>query len=115
MLVALTSVFLAAHMPAQRLILAEVVGDEESLVARVNAYLEGAQSTAPLVGSALAGVLIAALGASNVLYVDAATFGFAAIAVGLFVPRRRPVAEAEERGLLMGVRYVLEQALSSCA
>src|SRR5207302_11016614 len=80
-LVALTSVFTAAHMPAQRLILAEVVGDEESLVARVNAYLDGAQTTAPLVGPALAGVLFAALGASNVLYVDAATYGSDATAV----------------------------------
>lgn len=110
-LVALTNVFLAAHMPAQRLILAEVVGDEESVVARVNAYLDGAQTTAPLVGPALAGVLIAALGASNVLYVDAATFGVAAIAVALFVPRRKPVTEAEARGLLTGARYVLRSRL----
>ena len=111
-LVALTSVCAAAHMPAQRLILAEVVvGDEESLVARVNAYLDGAQTTAPLVGPALAGVLIAALGPPNVLYVDAATFGVAAIAVGLFVPRRKPKAEAEERGLLAGVRYILRSRL----
>src|SRR3954466_9233452 len=110
-LVALTNVFLAVHMPAQRLILAEIVGDEESLVARVNAYLDGAQTTAPLVGPALAGVLIAALGASNVLYVDAATFGVAAIAVGLFVPRTKPMAEAEQRGLLAGVRYILRSRL----
>src|SRR2546421_2618496 len=101
-LVALTNVFMAAHMPAQRLILAEVAGDEESVVARVNAYLEGAQMTAPVVGAALAGVLIAALGPSNVLYVDAATFGDPAIAVGLFVPRTKPIAEAEARGLLAG-------------
>jgi MFS family permease len=110
-LVALTNVFLAAHMPAQRLILPEVVGDAESLVARVNAYLDGAQTTAPLVGPALAGVLIAALGPANVLYVDAATFGVAAIAVGLFVPRRPPRAEAQERGLLAGVRYILRTRL----
>jgi MFS family permease len=110
-LVALTSVFLAAHMPAQRLILAEVVGDEESLVARVNAYLDGAQTATPLVGPALAGVLIGALGAPNVLYVDAATFGFAAIAVAFFVPRRKPVTEAEERGLLAGVRHILRTRL----
>src|SRR3954463_15442951 len=110
-LVALTNVFLAAHMPAQRLILAEVVGDVESLVARVNAYLDGAQTTAPLVGPALAGIMIAALGVANVLYVDAATFGVAAITVGLFVPRRKPTAEAEERGLLTGVRYVLRSRL----
>jgi Na+/melibiose symporter-like transporter len=110
-LVALTNVFLAAYMPAQRLILAEVVGDEESLVARVNAYLDGAQTTAPLVGPALAGVLIAPLGAPNVLYVDAVTFGVAAIAVGLVVPRRAPTTEAEERGLLAGVRYILRRRL----
>ena len=110
-LVALTNICTAAHMPAQRLILAEVVGDEESAVARVNAYLDGAQTTAPLVGPALAGVLIAAVGAQNVLYVDAATFGVAAIAVGLLLPRRKPMAETEERGLLAGVRYILRSRL----
>src|SRR4051812_29544734 len=110
-LVALTSACTAAHMPAQRLIVAEVVGDEESAVARVNAHLDGAQTTAPLIGPALAGVLIAAVGAQNVLYIDAATFGVAAIAVGLFVPRREPIAEAEERGVLTGVRYILRTRL----
>lgn len=110
-LVALTNVFTAAHMPAQRLILAEVVGDEESVVARANAYLDGAQTTAPLVGPALAGVLIAALGAPNVLYVDAATFGVAAIAVGFFVRRSRPTSEAEQRGFLTGARFILQTRL----
>src|SRR3954451_5992280 len=98
-------------MPAQRLIVAEGDGDEESAVARVNGHLDGAQTTAPLIGPALAGVLIAAVGAQNVLYIDAATFGVAAIAVGLFVPRRKPIAEAEERGLLAGVRYLLRSRL----
>jgi MFS family permease len=110
-LVALTNVCAAAHMPAQRLVLAEVVGDEESLVARANAGLDGAQTTAPLVGPALAGVLIASIGASNVLYVDAATFGVATVAVGLFVRRREPISEAEERGLLTGLRYIVRTRL----
>jgi MFS family permease len=110
-LVALTSACTAAHMPAQRLILVEVIGEEESLVARVNAYLDGAQTAAPLVGPALAGVLIAALGPPNVLYVDAATFAVAAIAVALIVPRRKPVTEAEERGLLAGLRFILRTRL----
>jgi MFS family permease len=110
-LVALTGVCLAAHMPAQRLILAEVAGDDEGLIARANAYLDGAQTATPLVGPALAGVLIAAIGAPSVLYVDAATFGFAAIAVAFFVPRRTPLAEAEERGLLAGVRHILRTRL----
>src|SRR5690242_17105795 len=110
-LVVLTNVFTAAHMPAQRLIVAEVVGDDESAVARVNAYLDGAQTTAPLVGPALAGVLIAAVGAQNVLYIDAATFGVAAIVVGLFVPRNKPIAEPEQRGLLAGVSYIRRNRL----
>jgi MFS family permease len=110
-LVALTNVCAAAHMPAQRLVLAEVVGDEESLVARANAFLDGAQTTAPLVGPALAGVLIASIGASNVLYVDAATFGVATVAVRLFVRRREPISEAEERGLLTGLRYIVRTRL----
>jgi MFS family permease len=111
LLVALASACTAAHMPAQRLVLVEVVGEEESLVARVNAYLDGAQTAAPLIGPALAGVLIAVLGAPNVLYVDAATFGVAATAVALFVPRRKPITEAEERGLLAGLRYILRSRL----
>jgi MFS family permease len=110
-LVAVTNAFLAAHMPAQRLVLAEVVGEDESLVARVNAYLDGAQTVAPLVGPALAGVLIAVLGAANVLYADAATFGVAALAVGVFVPRRTPIPEGQERELLGGVRYILRSRL----
>jgi MFS family permease len=106
-LVALANVCMAAHMPAQRLVVAEVVGEEESVIARANAFLDGAQTTAPLVGPALAGVLIAALGAANVLYLDAATFGVAAIAVGFFVSPSMPTSEAEERGLLTGLRYIL--------
>src|SRR5437763_15586256 len=63
-LVALTNVFTAAHMPAQRLILAELAGDEEIAVARANAYLQGAQITAPVIGAALAGGRVDALGAA---------------------------------------------------
>ena len=110
-LVALASACTAAHMPAQRLIVNEVVGDEESIVARVNAYLDGAQTVTPLVGPALAGVLIAVIGPPNVLYVDAATFGLAALAVAVFVPRRKPTAEAEASGLLAGLRYILRTRL----
>lgn len=110
-LVALASACTAVHMPAQRLIVNEVVGDEESVVARVNAYLDGAQTVTPLIGPALAGVLIAVIGPPNVLYVDAATFGFAALAVAVFVPRGKPIAEAEASGLFAGLRYILRTRL----
>jgi MFS family permease len=106
--------FLAPYFSAQRLILPELVGDDERVVAQANAFLEGAQRATALLGPSLAGVLIGVIGATKVLYLDAATFAFAALMLALFVPRRPPVAagEGEEgRGVLAGVRYVLRDPL----
>lgn len=47
--------------------------------ARANALFEGFLSAASLVGPALAGVLIALFGASNVLWLDAGSFGVSAL------------------------------------
>ncbi|HET7034157.1 MAG TPA: MFS transporter [Thermomicrobiaceae bacterium] len=54
--------------------------------ARANALFEGFLSAAALVGPALAGVLIALLGAGNVLWLDAGSFGVSALLL-LAVPR----------------------------
>lgn len=111
-LVFLTGCFLAPYFSAQRLILPELVGDDERTVAQANAFVEGAQRTTALLGPATAGVLIAAVGATNVLYIDAATFLFAALTVGFFVPRRPPLAPTEEsRGLFAGVRFLVRDPL----
>jgi MFS family permease len=111
-LVFLTGCFLAPYFSAQRLILPELVGDDERTVAQANAIVEGAQRTTALVGPATAGVLIAGVGVTNVLYVDAATFLFAALTVTLFVPRRRPLPPTEEsRGLFAGARFLLRDPL----
>jgi MFS family permease len=104
--------FLAPHFSAQRLILPELVGDDERTVAQANAFVEGAQRTTALVGPSTAGVLIPLLGAPNVLYVDAATFLFSFATLALFVPQRQPLAAAEEgRGVLAGVHFVLRDKL----
>jgi MFS family permease len=105
--------FVAPYFSAQRLILPELVGDDERVVAQANAFVEGAQRATALLGPSLAGVLIGVIGATNVLYLDAATFAFAALLLGLFVPQRTPVAAAgdEGRGVLAGVRYVLRDPL----
>src|SRR5947209_7360761 len=79
-LVALTNVCLAAHMPAQRLILAEVVGDEESLVAlcistlTMEAFFTLFTTTLPVFAysdydqnARIAGVFYAAMGAGALL------------------------------------------------
>ncbi len=104
--------FLAPHFAAQRLILPELVGDDEHVVAQANAFVEGAQRTTALIGPSTAGVLIPFLGAPNVLYVDAGTFLFSFAVLLLFVPHRPPIAAADEgRGVLAGVRFLLRDPL----
>ena len=104
--------FLAPYFSAQRLVLPEIVGDDERTVAQANAVVEGAQRVTALVGPAFAGLLITAIGATAVLYVDAATFLFSALVLAAFVPRRPPIAATDEsRGVLAGVRYLAHDGL----
>jgi len=104
--------FLAPYFSSQRVILPELVGDDERLVAQANAILDGALRATALVGPATAGLLIAVLDAPNVLYFDAATFLFAFVTLALFVPNRPPQPATEEsRGILAGVRFVLRDRL----
>jgi MFS family permease len=111
-IVFLIGCFIAPYFSAQRLILPELVGEDERTVAQANAFVEGAQRATALLGPALAGVLIGFLGASEVLYLDAATFAVAAVIIALFVPRRPPLPASDEgRGVLAGVRYVFRDRL----
>lgn len=57
-------------------------------LARANSALSVAYNVSALGGAALAGVLIAVLGASNVLLVDATTFLISAVLIGLLVPAK---------------------------
>jgi MFS family permease len=105
--VALIGVFIAPYFSAQRLILPELVGEEERAVAQANAFVEGATRMTSLLGPASAGVLIGLFGATNVLYIDAATFAFAFVVLRFFVPHRAPLAPSEDgRGVLAGVRFL---------
>jgi MFS family permease len=111
-LVALIGVFIAPYFASQRLILPELVGDDEHVVAQANAVLEGAQRTTALLGPALAGVVIAAFGAPTALVVDAATFLFSFVVLAAFVPMRPPLPGGDEgRGVLAGIRFVLRDRL----
>ena len=64
-IVALVGVFIAPYFSSQRLVLPELVGDDEHVVAQANAVLEGAQRTTSLLGPALAGLLIASFSAPD--------------------------------------------------
>ena len=106
-LVALAGTFTGPHVSSQRLVLPEIVGEDEGTVAKANALFEGGNRFNQLAGPALAGVLIAGFGAANVLYIDAATFLVSFVLLATLVPRRPPVEAAEGGGgVLAGLRFL---------
>ena len=104
--------FLAPYFSAQRLILPELVGDDEATVGQANAIVEGTQRATALLGPSLAGILIAIIGAANVLYVDAATFFVSFVILSTLVPKRPPSEATDESGgVLAGIRYIFRDRL----
>jgi MFS family permease len=107
-IVALSGVFSTPYFAAQRLVIPEVIGEGEVMVARGNALVEGATNLASLGGPAAAGILIAALGAVAVLWIDAATFVISFALIVLLVPAPYPTPKSAERThVLDGLRYVI--------
>ncbi len=112
LLVALVGVFIAPTFAAQRLVLPEIVGEDETVVAQANAVFEGVLRSTGLLGPVVAGVLISLIGAPAVLYVDAASFLVAFTMLWLFVPQRPPrPATDESRGVLAGVHFIRRDRL----
>lgn len=121
LLLALTFAVGAASPPygaAQRVVVADVLDEDETSVERANALLQGATRITMLGGPALAGVLIAAVGAPPVLLADAASYVLSFALVTLFVPTVSPCGaaaaaeeEADARGMLAGVRYLLHDSV----
>jgi predicted MFS family arabinose efflux permease len=107
-------VFGTPYSAAQRVVVAEILDEDESSVERANALLQGATRITMLLGPALAGILIAAVGAPIVLVVDAASYVVAFALVTLFVPRDGAAREEDAEaagGLLAGVRYLFHDPL----
>jgi predicted MFS family arabinose efflux permease len=105
-IVALLGCFMPPYFASQRTILPELVGENERVMSQGNSLIEGGAAFAAMLGPALAGLLIPFIGASNVLYVDAATYLVAFVLVLVFVPRRKPIAHAVQSGVLAGVRFL---------
>lgn len=84
---------------------------------RANSFSDGINRVAGLVGAPLAGLLIALIGTSNLLWLDAVSFAISALLIGLAVPaqKTRPNTEEQERGYLAslwdGVRFMRRDAL----
>ena len=99
-------VFMPPYFASQRVVLPELVGEDEQLMAQGNSAIEGGTGLAGLLGPAIAGLLIPFLGAPNVLYVDAATFLVSFVIVLALVPRRRPLRVPAQKGLLAGLQFL---------
>jgi MFS family permease len=108
----LLGVATAPHFTAQRVILPELLGEDEQRMSQANALFQGAIRATLLLGPPLGGVLIGVLDAASVLVIDAATYVVAFLLIALFVPGQDGGPEAEEaRGLLSGVKFLRREPL----
>ena len=106
------SAFVTPSFAAKTSLLPELVGEDEHALSEANALLQGAQRITLFLGPALAGVLIAAIGATNVLILDAVSFVVAFALVALFVPSvGRMELDDESRGLSAGFRFLARDRL----
>ncbi|MFI7550875.1 MFS transporter [Micromonospora sediminimaris] len=116
-IVAVIGVLGVPYFAAQRDLATELAGPDPKALMRANSVLEGCFNIAALAGPAIAGVLIATLGADKVLLFDAVTSAVSGLLLWWFVPRTRRTEPAtpapQERqtpdhaGVLAGVRALL--------
>jgi MFS family permease len=104
--------FSAPYFAAQKVIVPELLGEQEQKVAEANALFQAATRTTLLAGPVLAGILIGAIGATSVLVIDAGTYVVSVLLVTAFVPGRRPVEqEPEHRQIRAGLRFAARDPL----
>lgn len=102
----------APYFAAQKVIVPELLGEDEERVTDANALFQAANRTTILLGPVLAGVLIGVIGATSVLVVDAATYVVSVLLVTIFVPRRAAVEqEPEHRQIRAGLRFLAHDPL----
>jgi predicted MFS family arabinose efflux permease len=105
-------VFGAPYFTSQKVIVPELLGEDEATVSKATALFQGAIRSTMLLGPPIGGVLIGFFGAANVLVVDAATYVVSFLLVVFFVPGRAATPEMEEaRGILAGFRFLVREPL----
>jgi MFS family permease len=110
-LVALSGVFLAPYFSVQRAVVPELIGEQQDDVAQAAALFQAANRLTIFLGPPLAGVLISAISAPSVLYVDAATYLVSFLLIASFVRLPQVSAEGPPKGVLHGVRFMLRDRL----
>jgi len=105
-------VFTAPYFASARLVVPEIVGDDERVVAQVNALLSGANQIAQIAGPVLAGLLIAAAGPSAVLVVDGCSYLLSFLMIAVLVSAGAAATpSAESGGVLAGLRFLMRDGL----
>jgi MFS family permease len=102
----------APYFAAQRVIVPELLGEEEERISRANALFQAATRATLLLGPVAGGVLIGVIGATWVLVVDAGSYLVAVALVAAFVPHRQPAErDEEERSIRAGLRFLVNEPL----
>jgi MFS family permease len=99
---------------ARQSLLPDLIDRAGAPAGRANAWYQNTYNGGFLVGPLAAGLAIAAIGASNVLLLDAATFAFSAAAIALAIPAiaavRAPTGRYADQ-LREGVRFIAADRL----
>jgi MFS family permease len=104
--------FSAPYFASSRLVIPEVAGEDEQLVARVGAVFSSFQQVTQLAGPVLAGLLIAATSPATALVVDGCTYAFSFVTIAVVVRAGKRVdAAARSKGLLAGLTFLLHDPL----
>jgi MFS family permease len=107
-----TGSFSAPYFASSRLVIPEVAGEDERLVASVGAVFSGVQQVTQLAGPVVAGLLIAAASPATALVVDACTYAFSFLTIALVVRAgKRVEAAARSKGVLTGLKFLLGDPL----
>jgi MFS family permease len=109
-LVFVTSLFDAPGQSAREALVPQLADESGRSLERATSLWVSTEHVAYVVGAPLAGVLIAAVGAANVLWLDAASFVLAAMLVAVGVRTARPVVEERRHyldELREGIRFLV--------
>jgi MFS family permease len=98
-LVVLLGLFRGPGDAAKHALVPDIVDAAEVPMERATGLASAAERLAATAGAALAGLLVAAVGPANALLVDAASFGLAALLIGLTAPRNVHRDEGDDDAL----------------
>ncbi|MFE0524946.1 MFS transporter [Streptomyces sp. NPDC058954] len=107
--------WMAPYSASQQAMVPEVVGEDEALLSRANAALQGSMRAGLLLGPPLGGLLVGLLGAAPVVILDAASFAVSLVLLRRYLPTTRPDLPAtSSRSARGGLRTLLSDPLTAC-